>query len=174
MAAPNTRPRRIHHEVMRFKNIGLTSNSPCKFGYEKSTLDILEENNQSLKSSDTCIMTGLIYPKSDIYKTGALRVEFELHPTYPLKAPKVYVRTKIYHPNVCENDEICTSLLSPTSTVYQATTSLYEILEEVTNVIDEPSNDLFQHTEAAAAWLYKREEYIKTATELYQKHFIPR
>ena len=163
MAAPNSRPRRIHHEVMHFKNIGLTSNSPYKFGYENSTLDILEENDESLKSSDTCIITGLIYPQSDIYKLGALRVEFELHPTYPIKAPKVYIRTKIYHPNVCENGkkyffyfdqarqtiflgEICTSLLSPTSTVYQAATPLSQILEEVTKVIDEPSSDLFQHT----------------------------
>ncbi|CAF4410091.1 unnamed protein product, partial [Adineta steineri] len=57
---------------------------------------------------------------------------------------------------------------------YNASKSIREIIEEVTDTIDNPSENHCVHTDAAAVLSRNKEEYKQKALEAYEKVWLPR
>ncbi|CAF3816796.1 unnamed protein product [Rotaria sp. Silwood1] len=166
---PSLRTKRAYSLAAQLKNIGPTSNAKTKFILESTPFD----NEDETPPSGDWIITGRLLPNCDIYKDGSIRIQLIIGPEYPFKAPKVLIRSPIYHPNIDRNGEVCLELLS-NITSWTPTTSFISIIEEVTKIIDEPSNDNIKHPEAASLFNTNRKEYERIASETFKKHFLPR
>ena len=50
-------------------------------------------------------------PEGSVYEGGIFNVEVNVPTDYPLKPPKIKFKTRIYHPSVHEDGNICMSIL---------------------------------------------------------------
>lgn len=78
-----------------------------KFTVEKDSFEdpsLVENRNQTTLSAHTIqsSIIGLIYPSSEPFLTHALRVKIDIPAGYPEVPPKIYMLTKILHPNIDE------------------------------------------------------------------------
>ena len=55
----------------------------------------------------------LLAQDSAPYDKGAFRINMTFPATYPFKPPKIQFKTKIYHPNVDEQGQVCLPLILP-------------------------------------------------------------
>ncbi|CAF2721791.1 unnamed protein product [Rotaria sp. Silwood2] len=165
----NLRVKRAYSLAAQLKNVGPTSNAKTKFILESTPFD---DGDESPPSGDWTV-TGRLLPNSEIYKDGSIRIQLIIGPEYPFKAPKVLIRSTIFHPNVDRNGEICLDLLSNV-TSWTPTTSFISIIEEVTKIIDEPSADHIKYPEAASLFSTNKKEYERIATETFKKNCLPR
>ncbi|CAF1052693.1 unnamed protein product [Rotaria sp. Silwood1] len=169
MVDQNKGVKHIYRLVSQIKNIGPTSNAPYKFIVESTPFD--DESEPS--SSDECIITGRILPNSDLFKHGSLRVQIVLGAQFPFKPPKVFVKHPMYHPNIEKNGEVCTNLLV-NDAAWTPTTTLLQVIEDVTNIIDKPSTDQIKHPEAGHLFDTDKKQYERIALEMFNKHCLPR
>jgi hypothetical protein len=79
----------------------LTPNStPTKFKFLKSPFNDDDEEEGAAATPKELVVTGQIFPSSEVFKQGSYIIEMKLTPTYPFEPPDVRFATPIYHPNV--------------------------------------------------------------------------
>ncbi len=61
-----------------------------------------EEDEDALASQkrEEYVVTGQIFPKSEIYRERSYLIEMKLTKTFPMDPPEIRFLTPIYHPNV--------------------------------------------------------------------------
>lgn len=85
--------------------------------------------------ANVLVWQGLILPQSEPYSKGAFRVEFIFPPEYPFKPPQLSFKTKIYHPNIAEDGQVCLPLVNaenwkPTTRLDQVRMGGFAVNEE--------------------------------------------
>lgn len=101
---------------------------------------------------------------------GQFRLVITLPKDYPFKPPMLNFHTKIYHPNVSNDDKglMCLGMLRPDQ--WKPPNKLAAVLNMVHNLLIEP--DVSDPVEPAIADVYKRDkkEFEKTAKEWVKRY----
>ncbi|CAF1208758.1 unnamed protein product [Rotaria sordida] len=92
---------------------------------------------------------GIFGPPDTLYEGGYFKADMEFPPTYPFAPPKVRFLTKMWHPNIYENGEVCISILHPPtedpqsgehpSERWNPTQNVRTILMSIISLLNEPN-----------------------------------
>ena len=75
-------------------------------------------------------------PEGSPYEGGLYQMDIHFPTEYPFKAPKVLFKTKIYHPNINSNGEICLEVLK---SGWAPNITLANVLVQVSALLCEPN-----------------------------------
>ncbi|KAF2860319.1 UBC-like protein, partial [Piedraia hortae CBS 480.64] len=109
-------------------------------------------------------------PPGSVYSGGRFKLEIKLPDTYPFKPPVVSFKTKIYHPNVT-NDQygsMCLGMLR--SDEWKPPNKVGEVLKMIRTVMSSPQPD--DAVEASIAEMYRndRKMFDKTAKDWVSRY----
>lgn len=133
---------------------------------KKETSDVfklVEINEDNLKEWKII----LFGPQDTVYENGKFHITINFPNDYPYNPPLVLFKTKIYHPNINENGNICIDILkeewSPILTINKILYSLSSLLSE-----PNPNDPLVE--EIATEMLQNKKEFeikAKEYTKIY-------
>lgn len=133
---------------------------------KKETSDVfkLVEINEDNFKEWKIILFG---PQDTVYENGKFHITINFPNDYPYNPPLVLFKTKIYHPNINENGNICIDILkeewSPILTINKILYSLSSLLSE-----PNPNDPLVE--EIATEMLQNKKEFeikAKEYTKIY-------
>ncbi|XP_044765065.1 NEDD8-conjugating enzyme UBE2F-like [Coccinella septempunctata] len=127
--------------------------------------------------NDLSEFTLILKPTEGYWENGIFRFNIYITEEYNMVPPKVRCLTKLWHPNISENGEICLSLLrqhsvdglgwSPTRRLKDVVWGLYALFTDLLN-FEDPLNieaaDMYKHSKLD--FQSKVEQYVK----LYAKN----
>uniref|UniRef100_A0A1B6M141 Ubiquitin-conjugating enzyme E2-18 kDa n=1 Tax=Graphocephala atropunctata TaxID=36148 RepID=A0A1B6M141_9HEMI len=119
--------------------------------------------NVQVDQSNFLVWQGLVVPQEQPYDKGAFLVEISFAPEYPFKPPRIVFRTKIYHPNVSEDGQICLPLLQPEN--WKPTTRLEQVIESLVAMIHTPQPEHSLRPDLAAEYLQNRRKFFRVAEQ---------
>lgn len=93
---------------------------------------------RNLRSDDANVLEWhvLLLPDEPPYHHKAFGVRISFPRDYPLKPPTVAFTTKIYHPNVDENGQVCLPIISKGN--WEPTTKAFQVLEALNRLVNRP------------------------------------
>jgi len=143
--------RRLQKELQLMRNAGL-----------KVFRDI------QVDDSNVLLWQGLLVPDSAPFNKGAFKIEIQFPAEYPFKPPKLVFKTKIYHPNVDENGQICLQIVSPQS--WKPATKTEQVIQALVNLVNEPEPDHALRGELAEEYTRDKMQFFKNAEEFTMEH----
>ena len=84
---------------------------------------------------------------------------------YPAKPPSIKFISKIYHPNVYRDGQICIDILQHQWT---PTLRIISALISIQSMLDDPNPSSPAHSEAAKVYKENKELYLKKIQETYK------
>lgn len=107
----------------------------------------------------------LFGPKDTVYENGKFHININFPNDYPYNPPLVLFKTRIYHPNINENGNICIDILkeewSPILTINKIIYSLSSLLSEPNPddpLVEVIANEILNNK---TQFEYKAREYTK-------------
>jgi len=109
-------------------------------------------------------------PPDSVYAGGAFNIEIVLPKEYPFKPPRLGFKTKIYHPNVTndENGAMCLGMLR--SDEWKPPNKIAEVLKLVRAVMAAPQPEDSVEPAIADQFNNNRQEFDKIAKEWVNKY----
>lgn len=121
---------------------------------------------------DMLDVTGIIEgPEGTPYAGGYFRVKFKFTEEFPAAPPKCWFATKIFHPNVGANGEICVNTLKKD---WKSTYGIAHILVTVKCLLIYPNPESALDEEAGKLLLENYSSYCDRAKLITSVHAIPR
>jgi len=151
--------------------------SPAVMRRVMRELSDLEKNPPEgirLQTSDEDMLdvTGIIEgPESTPYAGGYFRVKFKFTEEFPAAPPKCWFATKIFHPNVGPNGEICVNTLKKD---WKSTYGIEHILVTVKCLLIYPNPESALDEEAGKLLLENYSSYCDRAKLITSVHATPR
>ncbi|EPS45905.1 hypothetical protein H072_86 [Dactylellina haptotyla CBS 200.50] len=112
----------------------------------------------------------LTAPESSPYAGGIFTLRLDIPNEYPFKAPTLSFTTKIYHPNVSNDDKgsMCLGILR--SENWKPSCKIAQVLEMAAGLLKEPNVDDAVETGIAEEYKNNYEQFAKTAREWTRKY----
>lgn len=125
---------------------------------------------RDIKVDDSNILQwqGLIVPESPPYNKGAYRIEMVFPPEYPFKPPKVMFKTKMYHPNIDENGQVCLPIVMAEH--WKPATKTDQVIESLIQLVTEPEPEHPLRGDLAEEYTKDRKKFVKNAEDFIKKH----
>ncbi|XP_073982482.1 ubiquitin-conjugating enzyme E2 L3-like isoform X1 [Rhodnius prolixus] len=111
---------------------------------------------------------GLILPENPPYNKGAFRIDINFPIEYPFRPPKIVFLTKIYHPNVGENGQVCLSIIRYEN--WKPATKIDQVINALVALINDPEPGHPLRSDLAEEYTKDRKKFLKNADE-YTKKF---
>ncbi|KAL7275370.1 hypothetical protein RUND412_001692 [Rhizina undulata] len=104
-------------------------------------------------------------PKGSVYAGGKFKLVLTLPVNYPFKPPILSFATKIYHPNVSNDDKgsMCLGILR--SDQWKPSCKIFSVLEMASGLLVEPNPDDAVETSIAEQYKTDRANFDKTARQ---------
>ena len=101
------------------------------------------------------------------FKNGFFKLEIIFSDTYPYNPPKIKMKTKIFHPNI-KNEEICLDIIKDDR--WSPALTVEKILLSISSLLDDPNPD--DPLNVSAAILYKNNinEYNRKVRDYVSKY----
>jgi len=136
--------------------------------YQDFMKDAPENCSAGPRNENLYIWDGtIIGPTESPYTGGIFKLEIHFPTNYPFKPPKIIFNTKIYHPNISKNGNICLDILkdqwSPALTISKVLLSICSLLTD-----PNPKDPLVP--EIADLYLKDKNEYEQTALEWTRRY----
>lgn len=106
-------------------------------------------------------------PTDSPYQGGLFLLDINFPANYPFKPPTVRFTTRIYHPNIDSNGNICLEILK---TQWSPALTISKVLLSVCSLLADPNPDDPLSPEAANLFKTDRKRYDDTAKEWTRKH----
>ena len=121
-----------------------------------------------IKSTDLTRWRGTISgPRDTPYEGGIFQLSLEFPSDYPFHAPKVKFLTKVYHPNINSDGEICLDILKDQWT---PALKVGQVLLSIASLLETPNPDDPLHTESANMYKSNRAKYDEIVRQYVQKY----
>ncbi|UJR31838.1 hypothetical protein I4U23_019315 [Adineta vaga] len=134
-----------------------------------------DEDEAEAVEKDEYVVIGRIFPKSEIYKETALRIEMKLTSRYPTEAPIVRFLTPIYHPNVEIDGTFCHQLLNNAARwSNRGFSTLEEVVSVIVKHIDEPDPVYAINFDIGDEYIKRKTEFDRKAREMVKRHRVSR
>ena len=108
----------------------------------------------------------LMGPTDSPYQGGVYFLNIHFPADYPFKPPKINFTTRIYHPNINANGQICLDILKEQ---WSPALTISKVLLSVCSLLTDPNPDDPLVPEIANIYKRDRKTYVKTAREWTQK-----
>lgn len=105
-------------------------------------------------------------PVGTCFEGGVFHLEISYPAEYPFKPPKLLFKTKIYHPNIDEDGEICLSLLKEQ---WKPGVTTEKVLLSVLALLAEPNPETPLVVEIGRVFKEDRATFEATAAEWVEK-----
>lgn len=138
---------------------------------QKELKEILTTTNDSqnliysVSPTDQNILkwSGYIFgPVNSPYQGGIFRLEIEFPSNYPFKPPKIYFKTKLYHPNISESGSICLDILK---NMWSPALSISKVLLSISSLLTDPNPNDPLSSDVAFVYKSNRKLFDQTARE---------
>ena len=106
-------------------------------------------------------------PTESPYQGGVYFLNIHFPADYPFKPPKINFTTRIYHPNINANGQICLDILKEQ---WSPALTISKVLLSVCSLLTDPNPEDPLVPEIANIYKRDRKIYVKTAREWTQKY----
>ncbi|PNS15759.1 Ubiquitin-conjugating enzyme E2 14 [Sphaceloma murrayae] len=170
MASAN---KRIMNELAQANNNlveGVTVNLPDESDVHLWMITMVAPSESVYKVNPSSLSLSAQSSPANPPQGGTFKIEVSLPKDYPFKPPVLSFKTKIYHPNVSNDDKgsICLGMLR--SDQWKPPNKIVDVLKLVKTILSEPQPD--DAVEASIGDQYKRDykTFEKTAKEWVAKY----
>ncbi|KAG0236725.1 hypothetical protein BGW42_002887 [Actinomortierella wolfii] len=119
------------------------------------------------EDSITDIQAWILGPEGTPYEGGCFRIRIQLSPDFPNSPPKCYFLTKIFHPNVSPQGDVCVNTLKKD---WKKELGIRHILLVVKCLLIVPNPESALNEEAGRQLLVRYEDYAKHARIMTEIH----
>tara|TARA_B110000037_G_C16976203_1_gene447156 strand:- start:498 stop:956 length:459 start_codon:yes stop_codon:yes gene_type:complete len=134
--------------------------------FKKSNLDQITAGPKHIKNMYEWNAI-IIAPKDSLYENGVFKLIINFPQDYPFRPPKIEFITKIFHPNINSNGQICLDILK---TSWSPALTISKILLSISSLLTDPNFD--DPLDISVSKLYKEdiELYKKTVKDYVKKY----
>ncbi|KAJ3123164.1 Ubiquitin-conjugating enzyme E2 2 [Nowakowskiella sp. JEL0407] len=108
-------------------------------------------------------------PEETPFEDGTFKLTLQFDESYPTKPPSVKFLSKMFHPNVYANGDLCLDILQNR---WSPTYDVSAILTSVQSLLHDPNPSSPANAEAARLFVENKKEYNKRVKEVVEESWV--